>query len=183
LADAACFPAFLEGLPSLERLQAEALEAPFTLPELQAAVAGAAASRAPGLDGLSCELYKKVLPIIGPQFLAALNDMLAADLLPASFCRGVVRLLPKVQGVPTAAQFCPITLLGADYKLLTKMFVDRQLPVLPDLLTVGQLCSVGGRSIFDGAAAILSAVESLHHHRRPGYVVSLDFFMHTTVLI
>jgi hypothetical protein len=33
-----------------------------------------------------------------------------------------------------------------------------------------------GRSIFDGAAAILSAVEYLHHRQAPGYIVSLDFF-------
>jgi hypothetical protein len=103
-------------------------------------VAGAAAaSRSPGLDGLSYELYKKVLLVIGPQFLAALNEMLTADLLPPSFCRGVVRLIPKVPGTPTAAQFCPITLLGTDYKLLTKMFVGRLLPVLPDLLQVAHL--------------------------------------------
>jgi hypothetical protein len=31
-------------------------------------------------------------------------------------------------------------------------------------------------SIFDGTVAILSVVESLHHHNQPGYVVSLDFF-------
>jgi Reverse transcriptase (RNA-dependent DNA polymerase) len=125
---------------------------------------------------VSYEFYKKALPLIGPPFLAALNDMLAADLLPASFRRGVVRLLPKVRGTPTAAQFRPITLLGADYKILTKMFVSRLLTVLPDILTSGQLCSVKGRSIFDGAAAILSAVEYLHLHQLPGYVVSLDFF-------
>jgi hypothetical protein len=46
-------PAFLDGLPRLEPAQAAALEAPFTLPELRAAVAGAEAAKSPGLDSLS----------------------------------------------------------------------------------------------------------------------------------
>jgi hypothetical protein len=136
----------------------------------------AAAAKLPGLDGLSYELYKKVIHIIGPSLLDAYNDMLAAAMLPPSFRKGVVRLLPKVAGTPTAAQFHPIKLLGCDYKLLTKMFVGRLLPVLPDIMSTGQLCSVKGRSIFDGAAAILSAVEYLHHRQAPGYVINLDFF-------
>jgi hypothetical protein len=102
--------------------------------------------------------------------------MLNSALLPLSLCCGVVCLLPKVAGTPTAAQFRPMTLLGADYKLLTKMFVNRLLLVLPNILTIGQLCSVQGKSIFDGAAALLSVVEYLHQRRAPGFMISLDFF-------
>jgi exonuclease III len=169
-------PAFLEGLPTLPEEQADALEVPFTYPELAAAVKGAAAARAPGLDGLPYEFYKTVLAIIGPQLLKVFNQMLQDGSLVASMRSGVVRLIPKVQGVPTAAQFRPITLLGADYKILTKMFVGRLMEVLPTLLQAGQLCSVRGRSIFDGAVSLLSAVEYLHQKQIPGYVISLDFF-------
>ena len=56
------------------------------------------------------------------------------------------------------------------------MFVNRFLPVLPDILTSTQLCSVQGCSIFDGAATVLSAATFLHQHNLPGYLVSLDFF-------
>jgi Reverse transcriptase (RNA-dependent DNA polymerase) len=119
---------------------------------------------------------KKVLPLIEQHFLAALNNMMAADVQLATFCRCIVKLLPKVRGMLTAAQFRPITILGADFKLLTKMFVGCLLTTLPDILTTCQLCSVHGRSIFDGAAAILLAVEYLNLHQLPGYVVNLDFF-------
>jgi len=167
---------FLAGLPTLTPDQQLALEEPFELIELAAAVSGAAASKSPGLDGLSYELYKAVLPLVGPSLLAAFNHMLARGELGPSLCAGVVRLLPKVAGVPTAAQLRPITLLNTDYKLLTKMFVARLLPVLPDVLQATQLCSVRGRSIFDGAAAVVSAATYLHHKKRPGYLISLDFF-------
>jgi hypothetical protein len=102
--------------------------------------------------------------------------MLAESLLPASFRQGVVRLLPKVAGIPAAPQLRHITLLGTDYKLLTKILVARLLPVLPSVLQSTQLCSVRGRSIFDGPATILSAAEYLHRHQKPGYLLSLNFF-------
>ena len=167
---------FLEGLPSLEAAQREALDRPFELGELEEAVSGAAAGKSPGLDGLSYEFYKKTFSLVGKRLLVALNRMLEEGELRPSLRRGVVRLLPKVKAVPTAAQLRPITLLGVDYKLLTKMFVARMVPVLPDVLASSQLCSVRGRSIFDGAAAILSTAEYLFQRQRPGFLVNLDLF-------
>ena len=48
---------FLAGLPTLPPQHSDALEQPFTLPELEAAVETAAVAKSPGLDGLSYELY------------------------------------------------------------------------------------------------------------------------------
>jgi hypothetical protein len=174
--DETLFPAFLDGLPSLSTEDREALERPLTLGELQEAVEGAAPHKSPGLDGLTYELYKATFPEVGPPLLDAFNSMLAEGLLPASLRQGAVRLLPKVAGVPMASQLRPITLLGTDYKLLTKILVARLIPVLPSVLRSTQLCSVRGRSIFDGPASILSSAEYLHRHQMPGYLLSLDFF-------
>jgi hypothetical protein len=105
--DPATFPRFLEGLPRLSPAQHDSLETPFSMPELAAAVQGAALDKSPGLDGLSYELYRATLPLVGPPLLAALNAMLSGGLLTLSLRRGVVRLLPKVPSVPTAAQLAP----------------------------------------------------------------------------
>ena len=174
--DEALFPSFLTGLPSLSPEQRAALEIPFTLAELEFVVKAAASKKSPGLDGLSYEFYRATFHDVGPPLLEAYNAMLADGLLPASMRKGIVRLLPKVANIPAASQLRPITLLGTDYKLLTKMFVGRLIPVLPDVLRSTQMCSVRGRSIFDGPASILSAAEFLSRHQRPGYLLSLDFF-------
>jgi Reverse transcriptase (RNA-dependent DNA polymerase) len=102
--------------------------------------------------------------------------MLTEGQLTPSLCNGVIRLIPKVNGIPTAAQLRPITLLNTDYKLLTKMFVARIVPLLPTVLQSSQLCSVQGRSIFDGGLAILSAIQYLEQRQLPGFLVSLDLF-------
>jgi len=166
----------LEGLPAISSEDASHLERPFTLQELQLAVESAAAAKSPGRDGLSYEFYAATFPLVGPALLDGLNAMLEGGLLAASMRRGVVRLLPKVPGTPTAAQLRPITLLCTDYKLLTKMMVGRLLPLLPEVVVSNQLCSVRGRSVFEGPAAVLSASAFLQHHHRPGFLLSLDFF-------
>jgi exonuclease III len=167
---------FLEGLPGLHPEQREALEQPFTIQELEQAVQGAESNKAPGLDGLSYEFYKRTFASTGSHLLEALNEMLRKEQLTESLRRGVVRLLPKVQGVPKVEQLRPITLLSVDYKLLTKMLVARLVEVLPTVITSSQLCSIKGRSIFDGAAAVLSAADYLAAKGRPGFLVSLDLF-------
>ena len=139
-------------------------------------VESAAVAERPSLDSLSYELYKVILPLFGPHILSALNHMLATDSLTPSLCCSIVCLIPKVGGVPTAFQLHPSTLLNTDCKLLTKMPVNRFLPVLPNFLTATQLCSVKGRTIFDGTAAALSTASFLHQHQLHGYLVSLDFF-------
>ena len=94
--------------------------------------------------------------------------------------QGTVRLLPKVPGVPAASQFRPITLLCTGYKLLTKIICQRLLPLLPTVLTTALLCSVQGRSIFDGILAILSTAEELHCRNEPGFSSTLTCFMPMT---
>ena len=59
---------------------------------------------------------------------------------------------------------------------MTKVICHRLLQVLPTVLTSAQLCSVRGRSIFDGILALASAVEHLQRRRRPGFLLNLDLF-------
>ena len=136
----------------------------------------AARGRSPGLNGLPYEFYVAVFPVIEVCLVEALNVMLEDGQLAASLWVGGVRLLPKVAGVPGAHQLRPITLLSCDYKLMTKVMVRRLINILPTVLTTSQLCSVKGRSIYDGITAILSVVEARQRQKRPGFLLNLDFF-------
>ncbi len=170
------FQDFVRDIPAVDQFQAATMDLPLNLPELEFAAASAASGKAPGLDGLPYEFYRRTMHLVGPSLLEALNTMLERGALTPSLQLGAVRLLPKVAGVPAASQLRPITLLSCDYKLMTKIYVQRLLPILPTVLTTHQLCSVRGRSIFDGCTALLSVVEACHRERRPGFLINLDFF-------
>jgi len=63
-----------------------------------------------------------------------------------------------------------------DYKFLNKILVAHLIPVLPTAFFSTQMCSVQGRSIFDGLTPILLAAEYLHRHKQLGFLISLNFF-------
>ena len=88
----------------------------------------------------------------------------------------VTRLIPKVHGVPRADELRPITLLNSDYKILTKWFVLRMRPVLPNVIRSGQLCTVGERNILIGISNILSSIALIKEKKSAGCLISLDFF-------
>ncbi len=93
-----------------------------------------------------------------------------------SLCRGAVRLIPNVKGVPLASKLRPITLLNTDYKLLSKVLVGRLMQVLTSILRKGQLCSVKGRNIMQGAIFLWSTAEFMRQTNRRGFLLNLDFY-------
>lgn len=167
---------FMRNIPTISEEEKLSMEEELNLSELKAAVEGAALRKAPGLDGLPYEFYKCTFNFIGPFLLKALNVMLEQGELTSSLRAGAVRLLPKVPGIPTTSQLRPITLLTCDYKLLSKIFVARLIPILPTVFCSSQLCSVPGRTIQDGITSMLSMVEASHQEKRPGFIFNLDFY-------
>jgi len=88
-------PELLEGLPALNPDDALSLERPLELAELEAAVEQVAASKSPGLDGISYEFYRSTLPLVGPALLDAFNAMLSDGRLTASLRRGWFASFPR----------------------------------------------------------------------------------------
>ena len=133
-------------------------------------------NKSPGFDGISYEFYKTTWPIICQTFTQVLQCQLDRQKLVASNTVGAVRLLPKVEGTPKLDELRPITLLNCDYKILTKLFVQRIRPVLPEIIQSGQLCSVGKRSILFGIQNILSSICYVNQKNLGACLLSLDFF-------
>ena len=160
--DCSSLDELLDGLGVFSDEDREVLTLLFVIEELEAAVRGAVNNKSPGLDGLSYEFYKEVLGLVGSDLLAVINRQLERELLISSNRNGVTHLLSKVDGVPSVDELRPITLLNCDYKLLTKMIVNRVLPLLCKVIRSGQLCSVGGKNILFGASNNISGIEFIN---------------------
>ncbi len=161
-----------ETLPVLSASDRDLLDLPVNVPDLERVVAAANKGQSPGLVGLSYEFYRAVFGWVGPAMADGLNSMLEQGHLPPSLCQGTVRLIPKVKGVPAAGQLRPITLLNTDYKILTKVYVARLMQVLPSILQKGQLCSVSGRNIMQGAVALWFTVEFVRQRKRRAFLLN-----------
>ena len=89
---------------------------------------------------------------------------------------GATRLTSKVDGIPAVSELRPITLLNCDYKILSKCFVELLNPVMGEVITSGQLCSVKEKNILYGVLNICSSIEYVNSHSIPSFIGSFDMF-------
>ena len=81
-----------------------------------------------------------------------------------------------MSGVPQIDELRPITLLNCDYKILTKLFVLRMIPILILLIISGQLCTVGKKNILFAVNNLLSSNSYAKQKKLVGCLISLEFF-------
>lgn len=177
--DPSLYDSFLTpDLAKLSDSSRESLEIPVDYEELKEIVINLCAkNKSPGADGLPYEFYSGVFHIIGSKLVEVYNCILDRILLTLSMQGGLTRLIVKIKaGIPLVTQLRPIALLTCDYKILTKILVQRLLPVLSEVIKSGQLCSVQDCNILFGATDILSSIDYINLHRVSAALVSYDLF-------
>lgn len=128
---------FLEGvsLPTLTSAQRTSLDSPVKLEELQIAVASLSNNKAPGLDGLPNELFKKFGEVLLPQLLEVFLSSMTEGNLPITMQEAVIIVLPKPGKDPAKSEsYRPISLLPVDAKIIAKVLASRLSRVVSDLV-------------------------------------------------
>ena len=170
-------PDFLVGLGCLRQESQDNLIKDLAYDEIKHIVMKECANnKSPGLDGIPYEFYQVTWEIIGNDFVKVLQAQLVRLSLIESNRHGATRVASKVNGVPDVSELRPITLLNCDYKILSKAFVGRLCPVLPEIIKSGQLCSVKEKNILFGVGNIISALDYIEAHKVAAYLLSLDMF-------
>lgn len=151
---------FLDGLPRLSEDARNSLERKVTVEEVEAVLGDLPDGKSSGTDGLPYEFYKEMRSHVSPVLVGVFNTVLERFRLTVSMETGAVRLVPKVDTVPSVDQLRPITLLQCDYKILTKILTVRLVSVLGEVLLSGQLIGKekGGENIVCGAVNLVQAV-------------------------
>jgi len=147
------------GLPVLCADGRSQLERPITLDELGTALHGLAIGKAPGLDGLTTEFYKKFWHLLGPELINTLNASCQLGELPQSCRRALLTLIPKKGDMLSIENWRPISLLCTDYKIFSKALASRLTPYLSSLLKEDQCYCVPKRSIYDNISLVRDIIE------------------------
>lgn len=149
---------------------AEKLVEPFTLKELTRAIKNSLNGRAGGIDGLTIELYKKLIENgqKGLKFLttllAALNDVRTRERLPSEFIRCYTCILYKYEGVPgkdptDLKGYRPLSLLNVDYKLYSIMLMHRLVNAINPVIGDQQYAFLRGRQIADNIKLVQCLID------------------------
>ena len=125
------------------------MESPITFQELSEAVGQMALGRAPGIDGLPVDFFKRFWRKLGPDWFEVLCERLGAGELPLSCRRAVLTLLPKKEDLSELKNWRPVALLCMDFKIFSKSLANRLKVHLETLVHRDQSYCVPGRSILD----------------------------------
>ena len=164
----------LKDLSRLDPLEAEDLERPLSLEELDAAVGQLGKDTTPGLDGLSGEFYQTFWPILKNDLLSVLNHYFHTGSLPRSFGRAVITLLPKKGDLADIANWRPVSLLNNDYKILARLLANRLKECIGSVVAEDQTYCVPGRSIHDNVSLIRDIIDYANENGVPLAVINLD---------
>ena len=101
---------------------------------------------APGSDGITYSVYKKLWGIAGPVILEAWKFSCVKGTMPPSHKESIITLLPKEgKNVKDIKNWRPITLSNCDSKIITKALALRMAKVLDEVIDQSQT-AYGGKS-------------------------------------
>lgn len=154
---------------------AQSLDLPLSVTELQAALKQMKKGKSPGPDGLSACYYTSFGNILLPHLTKALNNLTPDSIANKDLLEAHITLLPKPGKDPTlVTNYRPISLLNVDLKLYAKALANRILPFIPNLISLDQVGFVPGREARDNTTKALNIHHWLRRTSTPGFFLSLD---------
>ncbi|CAM2098135.1 unnamed protein product [Caretta caretta] len=148
-----------EELPTVSVGNQDRLELPLTLAEFSEALRRMPTNKSPGMDGLTVEFYRVFWGVLSPDLVTVWAESLQSGVLPLSCRRAVLAVLPKKGDLRDLRNWCPVSLLSTDYKVVAKAISLWLESVLADMVHPDQTYTVPGRSIFDNVYLVWDLLE------------------------
>ena len=130
--------------------------------EIREALKSINGGKAPGPDGFSATFYQAYWHIVGPDVTKDVRSFFTSSHLHPQQNETHIRLIPKITGPRSVADYRPIALCNTHYKIIAKILTRRLKPLLPALISNTQSAFVVGRAISDN---VLITHETLHYLR------------------
>ena len=127
-------------------------EGKLTLEERTEALKQLKVQKAPGIDGLSTELYRAFWSIMGSDFVDMVDTVYELGILSLSQQTEVIRMLYKKGDRNDLNNWRPISLLNADCKIITKTLanqLNQSWKLLSSHVRRAQVVSLDQKKAFD----------------------------------
>ena len=165
---------FYDNSPRLSQTSVEMLENELTQEELLKAL-NTCTDSAPGSDGITYSIYKKLWNIAGPIILNAWRYSCEKSEMPPSHKESIITLLPKEgKNTKDIKNWRPITLSNCDSKIITKALALRVSKVLDEVIDQNQTAYVSGRAVADNLRCIKFMKDHCRQKDIDAILVSLD---------
>jgi len=150
---------------SLNPTYNERLVAVFMEEEIRDAVWQCEGSKSPGPDGFNFSFIRKSWEFIKDDISAAMALFHRTGIIPKGCNASFIALIPKVRDPSKLEQYRPISLVGALYKIISKVLAGRLKKVLPAIIDESQSAFLKNRGILDSVLMANEVVEDLRKKR------------------
>ena len=131
--------------------------------------------KSPGEDGLPAEFYLKTWHIIRREFIGMVEFVLEKETLGKQQNSGIIKLLPKEGDLRRIQNWRPVSLLGVDCKIISKLIANRLRDYLEKCISKEQFCSVKGRSIVNCNTLIRDIMYYVNSQGKRMAMMNLDW--------
>ena len=166
---------YLKYVRKIEEEEKEKMENPFTENEIATAIKELNKGKSPGPDGLTIEFYQAYQGQLVPILKKVVDQAVERGNLPKEMNLSYITLLPKDLANRTeVSKYRPVSLLNADYKIISKILTGRQQPVMHKLVHEDQQCAIKGRKIQNHLHNIREIITYCRVKDIPARILSLD---------
>ncbi|GJY47762.1 RNA-directed DNA polymerase, eukaryota [Tanacetum coccineum] len=155
--------------------QIEDLERNVSYEEIKRAVWDCGISKSPGLDGFTFEFYRKYWSLIDHDVMVAVTSFFSTGSFPPGCNSSFIALIPKSQEAKMVKDFCPISLIGSMYKIITNVLANRLSLVIPELVSDVQPAFVFNRHILDGPFIFNELLSWCKHKKSNALIFKIGF--------
>ncbi|KAK3199335.1 hypothetical protein Dsin_022750 [Dipteronia sinensis] len=159
----------------ISHTQENELEEEFTQEEVWEAISSCDGNKAPGPDGLNLMFIKNNWDVIRDDFLSFLKDFHRDGEIVMHLNRTFIALIPKISKPERITDFRPISLVGAMYKVLSKVLANRLKKVMNSIIGDAQMAFIKQRQIIDSYVVANEIINQWMKDSVGGILVKLDF--------
>jgi len=147
----------------------------FSEEEIRDAVWQCEGSKSPRPDGFNFNFIKKSWDFLKEDVMVVMNLFHETGCIPKGCNASFIALVPKVRNPVHLDQYRPISLVGAMYKIISKVLAGRIKKVLPTVIDDCQSTFLKDRGILDSVLMANEVVEDLRKGGRSGLSLKVDF--------
>ena len=148
---------------------------PFTMEEVQSALAGLNGEGAPGRDGLPVLFYKEFWALVKGDVMATLEELRSPQANMEKINKSCLFMLPKRQGAENINDYRPISLSNSINLIMAKVLAYRLKEVIRELIGPFQYAFIPGRQLPDSVVMAGEILAAWKAQGTKGFMWKVDF--------
>ncbi|GKC22495.1 RNA-directed DNA polymerase, eukaryota, reverse transcriptase zinc-binding domain protein [Tanacetum coccineum] len=160
---------------SLNTDQMTFLDAMVTEEEVHDVIWDCGSDKSSGPDGFTFSFFKKFWDTLKDGIISFVKEFFVSGLIPNGCNSSFITLIPKVNNPSVVTDYRPISLIGAQYKIIAKILANRLAQVIGSIISCEQSAFLKSRQILDGPLMVNEIVDWFKRKKRTLMIFKVDF--------